>query len=195
MTETPVDGRTARAQRTRAAIVDACLSLVDQGDYRPTAPRIAEEAGVSVRTVFQHYDDLDSLFTAVAEQAVERVSRLLLPLDPAIELGERIEQFVAQRSQLFEALRSLRRAAYVQEPFSETIEALLDVAFAFLRDEAVRTFAPELGDDPVRTEAVITVLGWPAWDSLRHRSKLDVDEASAVAAATVRALLDPEAVR
>ena len=38
----PVDGRTARALRTHESIVDACISLVEDGDLRPTAPRIAD---------------------------------------------------------------------------------------------------------------------------------------------------------
>ena len=34
---TAIDGRTARAVRTREAIVDASIALVDEGDVRPTA--------------------------------------------------------------------------------------------------------------------------------------------------------------
>jgi hypothetical protein len=42
----PLDGRSARALRTREAIVDACIGLVEEGELRPTAPRVAERAGV-----------------------------------------------------------------------------------------------------------------------------------------------------
>lgn len=185
-----VDGRVARSHRTRAAIVDACLTLVDSGDYRPTAPRIAEEAGVSVRSVFQHYDDLDSLFTAVAERAVERVGMLLVPVDPSLDFEERLDNFVRQRSMLFEALRPIRRAAYVQEPFSETIENILDLAFVYLRSDVLATFDPELADaEEVLVHAVVTALHWPTWDALRHRSKLDVEAASAVMCFMVEKLL------
>ena len=64
----PIDGRTARSQRTRSAIVAACIELVEEGDLRPTAPRVAERAGVSVRSVFQHFDDLEGLFAAVGDR-------------------------------------------------------------------------------------------------------------------------------
>src|SRR5687768_11953208 len=79
-----LDGRTRRAQRTRAAIVDACIGLVEDGDLRPTAPRIAERAGVSVRSVFQHFVDLESLFAAVADRWVERLAVLVVPVDPEL---------------------------------------------------------------------------------------------------------------
>ena len=46
----PTDGRTLRSLRTREAIVDATIALLEQGDLRPTAPRVADQAGVSVRS-------------------------------------------------------------------------------------------------------------------------------------------------
>ncbi len=189
----PIDGRAARSQRTRGAIIDACIALVDQGDYRPTAPRIAEEAGVSVRSIFQHFDDLDSLFTAVAERAVERVSMLLVPVDPDLDLATRINRFVHQRSLLFEAVRPIRRAAAMQEPVSETISEWLDLAARSLRAEVVHTFGRELeGADRTaraRLDAVDTALGWANWEALRQRSKLEPDEAAATVRFAVGQLL------
>ena len=190
-----VDGRTARSQRTRDAIVDACIALVEAGDYRPTAPRIAEEAGVSERSVFQHFDDLDSLFTAVAERAVERVSMLLVPVDPDLELTERIGRFVRQRSQLFEAVWPIRRAAAAQEPFADTIGRWLDLAATFLRAEVVHTFGAEIRADgalaEIRLDALDSALGWSSWDALRHRSKLDLDRAVATVCFSVAQILRP----
>src|SRR3546814_18232311 len=77
--------------RTREAIVDATISLIDEGDLRPTAPRVAERAGVSMRPVFQHFDDLESLHAAVVERLVERVAVLVVPIDPAGPLADRPE--------------------------------------------------------------------------------------------------------
>ena len=45
-----VDGRLGRGTRARTAVVDALLDLIEEGDLRPTAPRIAERAGVSLRS-------------------------------------------------------------------------------------------------------------------------------------------------
>jgi AcrR family transcriptional regulator len=100
----PADGRAARALRTREAIVDACIALVEEGDLRPTAPRIAQRAGVSVRSVFQHFDDLPSLHIAVTESIAERMAALVGPIDAALPLDDRIARFVEQRSNLLEAM-------------------------------------------------------------------------------------------
>ncbi|HEY0938137.1 MAG TPA: hypothetical protein VGD91_30885, partial [Trebonia sp.] len=53
----PADGRAARSHRSRRAIVEALRALHAEGDLRPTAPRVAERAGVSVRTVWQQFAD------------------------------------------------------------------------------------------------------------------------------------------
>jgi TetR/AcrR family transcriptional regulator, regulator of autoinduction and epiphytic fitness len=68
------DGRLARGERARGAIVDALLALIDRGDLRPSAARVAERAGVSLRSVFQHFSDVESLFAAAASRQAERVS-------------------------------------------------------------------------------------------------------------------------
>src|SRR5690606_17805644 len=76
----PVDGRTLRALRTRESIVDATIAQIDDGDLRPTAPRVAALAGVSVRTVFQHFAVLEALHAAGAERLAARLAALVLPM-------------------------------------------------------------------------------------------------------------------
>src|SRR5215210_6885295 len=75
-----VDGRTARAERTRAALAEALLSLLEEGDLRPTAASIAARAGVSERTLFQHFPEREALFHAAALAQAERIAPLLREL-------------------------------------------------------------------------------------------------------------------
>src|SRR5947209_6478164 len=130
-----VDGRTARAMRTREAIVDACISLVDDGDLRPTAPRIASRAGVSVRSVFQHFADLETLFAAVGERVVERLASLVVPIDSKLDLDQRITTLVRQRSLLLEVVTPVRRAALVHAVGSAEINRMFQEGHDFLRAE------------------------------------------------------------
>src|SRR5215831_10500116 len=105
-----VDGRLARGERARGAIVDALLALIDRGDLRPSAARVAERAGVSLRSVFQHFSDVESLFAAASRQA-ERVSIYLGGIPEDGPLASRLGAFVRQRSRLLEAIAPVRRAA------------------------------------------------------------------------------------
>lgn len=168
----PTDGRTLRSLRTREAIVDATIGLLEDGDLRPTAPRVAERAQVSVRSVFQHFDDLETLHASVAERLVDRVAVLVLPVPPEGPLGERLDRFVRQRVVLLEAVTPIRRAADVHGPFSEEITARLRDGQAFLRDELVRTFEPELAAAGDQRDDVLdgldVALSWATWEGLRN---------------------------
>lgn len=190
----PVDGRTARAQRTRDAIVDACVALVAGGDVRPTAPRIAEEAGVSVRSVFQHFDDLETLFTMVAERAIVDIAQLVRPVDPTLPFDERLEEFVAQRARVLEAMTPIRRAAAVHAPVSPAIRERVQAGHDFFRGQLAEVFAPELalvaGD---RRDQVLDMLDvtatWSSWDVLRTLDGRNHAEAAAVMTALLRLVL------
>ena len=168
---TVIDGRTLRSMRTREAIVDATIGLLEEGDLRPTAPRVAARAAVSVRSVFQHFDDLETLHASVAERLVERVAVLVIPVPPELPRAERLDRFVHQRALLLEAVTPIRRAADVHGPFSSEIAARLRAGQAFLRDEIMRTFAPELdaaGDDRQDLlDSLDAALSWSTWEGLR----------------------------
>lgn len=192
--EAPVDGRTARAQRTREAIVEACVALVEAGDVRPTAPRIAAQAGVSVRSVFQHFDDLETLFAMVSERAVTGLAQLIAPVDADLPLDERIEQFVSQRVALLEALTPIRRAADVHAPFSPGIRERIQLGHDFFRDELARVFGRELDALPAgHREEVLDLLDvsttWATWDVLRTLVHRDAAQAAATMTLGLRAAL------
>jgi TetR/AcrR family transcriptional regulator, regulator of autoinduction and epiphytic fitness len=194
MSEIPIDGRSARALRTREAIVDACISLVEEGELRPTAPRVAERAGVSVRSVFQHFDDLPSLHIAVTERIAERVSVLLHPVDLTMPLGQRIDVFVRHRGALLEALAPFQRAANVHGPFAPEIRQALRSATSYLRQEVARAFEPELAQVPDRErrellDGLAIALSWSSWETLRADEGRSIDEARAVVSRVVQALL------
>ena len=189
-----IDGRTARAVRTRQAIVDACCGLVDEGDLRPTAPRIAERAKVSVRSVFQHFDDLEGLYAAVADAMIERLSHLVMSVDPGLPVGRKIREVIHQRSVLLEAITPIRRAAVVHAPFSSEVQKRLQAGHDFLRAEIERLFMTELasvpvGDRGVLLDALDTVLSWSSWDNLRVLNGRTEAEACVVLERMVAALL------
>lgn len=191
------DGRIRRALRTRAAIVDATILLVEQGDLRPTAPRVAEAAAVSVRSIFQHFDDLETLHAAVADRLLERVALLVVPVDAALPLADRVAVLTHQRSLLLEAVTPIRRAAAVHGPFSTEITDRLRDGHEFLRAEVASVFAPELGrvpEGPERTlvlDALDVVFAWGTWEGLRASVGRDPEEAEAIVARLALGLLQP----
>ena len=58
---TTEDGRHARRDRNRLAVVDAMLELYVEGNLDPSSDEIAERAGLSPRSLFRYFEDLDDL--------------------------------------------------------------------------------------------------------------------------------------
>lgn len=190
-----VDGRSARAERTRQAIVDALLGLLEEGELQPTASRIAERAGISLRLIYHHFGDLESLFRATAVRQAERSRALAVAVDPALPLDERVGAFCAQRARVLESMTPVRRAALLHEPFSPELKRARD---AFMRAgdrQLADVFRVELDafPDADRTEVrsgLGAVTSWSTWDALRS-SGLDEGAALAVLERIVRSLLRP----
>jgi AcrR family transcriptional regulator len=60
-------------KRKRAAIVDAARQAFLEGGYAQTSmDRIAAAAGVSIKTVYRHFENKDDLFSAVMQAACSR---------------------------------------------------------------------------------------------------------------------------
>ena len=187
-----LDGRTARAERTRQAVVEAMLALIAEGDLRPTGARVAERAGVSLRSVFQHFEDLEALLAAVVTHQTDRISELMTPLAPDGPLAERIRALVDQRAKIYEFIAPTRRAAVLQEPFSTNLRQGREALLARSADQLARTFGPELAaadDRPELVSALAVATAWETWDHLRRWQNLSVAATKRVMTRTATALL------
>jgi TetR/AcrR family transcriptional regulator, regulator of autoinduction and epiphytic fitness len=188
------DGRTVRAERTRRALVDALVALLDEGMLRPTAEQIADRAGVSERSLFQHFSDREQLFEAVARQQYERVLPTLKPIDASLPVSERIDAFVDQRARLYEQTKGVRRAAPLLEPDSGAVAGWLATARKAGAADVERVFRTELeatpeGERAVLRAALVSASAWTAWESYRFHQGLGAARARAALRATLAALL------
>ena len=74
------DGRSRRADRSRVALLSACRRLMVSGCFRPTMAACCSEAKRGIRTGFEAYDGVDSLYLAAIDHAPTRdaiVERIL----------------------------------------------------------------------------------------------------------------------
>src|SRR4051794_5339612 len=181
---TNVDGRSARADRTHRALMEAMLALLDEGDPKPTSAAIAARAGVSERTLFQHFPDRESLFQGAALAQAERIGPLVKELPgPGAPLDERLRAFVAQRTLVLERVSPVRRAALQLEPSSETVAGWLRAVRSGAAAEVARVFEPELAAAGAARDELLAGLvaaaAWPTWESLRAHQGLSVARAEA----------------
>src|SRR5580704_1004973 len=61
------DGRNRRAAETRRKVIEAAKAMISETSVAPTVVGVAKRADVSVRSVFQHFGDVESLFVTVMD--------------------------------------------------------------------------------------------------------------------------------
>jgi AcrR family transcriptional regulator len=184
-----VDGRTARSERTRTAIVDAQLQLIREGDLRPTADRIAKTAGVSLRALWSHFADMEALFAASGKRVLEIRDAAYKPIRTDLPLAERIDAYCKQRARLLEQIGPTAKAAAIKEPFSETLRRYRRLHVARVRDELATLFAEEVGGDEELLDTLVATSMWPTWSTWRETMGLSPTAARRALARSVTALL------
>ena len=191
--EAAKDGRHLRSVRSREAVVDAVLDLLTETGESPSAQAVAERAEVSLRTVFRHFEDVDSLFAAAVAHQIQRVGAMFEPLVAGGDLHARLDALVDHRARLFEHISPVRRAALRREGH-QAVDEWLARSNVLLRRQLTAQLKPELDElaKDVRghtIEALDVLAGFQAWDSMRRQQGLDVDTAKAVVVHAVRRLL------
>ena len=184
-----IDGRAARSGRTRDSVINVVLDLVQQGNPRPTARQMAERAGISLRSVYVHFDDLDDLFLAVASEYGRRLTPLLEPIDATLPLGDRIAAWADQRCAIWEANAAVRRAADLWAPTSPALANVINTARELGFANTTRLFEQdcERVPDGVALLEIIKVLGTAAtWDTLRGRGAPAADARDILAASLTK---------
>jgi TetR/AcrR family transcriptional regulator of autoinduction and epiphytic fitness len=190
VTMTMVDGRTQRGRRNREAIIDALLACYDDGILRPSVDEVAARAGVSARSVHNHFDDVEALRAEVAQRQWERFARFVSAIDASTPVAERVEQLVVQRAAFFEGVTPVRRAALLSLPDSPTIAANLTRLDRTLRRQLERAF-PELARDEL--DAIDAIASWDAWNRLRAAQGCSVNRARRILVTTIRTLVEGSA--
>lgn len=139
------DGRHARRDRNRLAVVDAMLALYAAGNLDPSSDEIAERAGLSPRSLFRYFDDLDDLVRVAISRQHTRLQTLAgLDVSASGPLADRVSRLVAQRLVLFDRIGSVGIVSRVRAPFQPLIASELALSRSFLRRQLEQVFAPEL---------------------------------------------------
>lgn len=156
----PADGRHARRDKNRLAVVDAMLSLYAAGNLDPSSDEIAESAGLSPRSLFRYFDDLDDLVRVAISRQYERLQSLArLDVSSEGRLQDRVDRLVAQRVRLFEGIGSVGIVSRVRAPFQPLIASQLTIFRSLLRRQLEQMFAPELAQhSPTRASGAVAAI-------------------------------------
>ncbi|MEM7136933.1 MAG: hypothetical protein AAF500_10165 [Myxococcota bacterium] len=195
MTTPPkTDGRKQRAERHKNAVLRALLRAVREQGQVPAVADLAQLAGVSSRTVFRLFADMESLHVAaISLQRAEVIDRFPPPFPMGQPLDERVSLLVAHRAAVYEFIRPLRRvaetfkeqSAFVRDDIAQTHRELQMHAVLMVGDALPAT--PAMRGPAEHALGLAT--GFPNWRASREEAGLTIDEAKGAVEALVWGLL------
>ena len=190
-----VDGRTARRNRNKDAVLDALIALANEGNDEPPIELIAERAGVSYRSVYRYFDDRTDLMLS----AITRVMGELWPIFDVEQLGEgslddRVARLTSVRLTAYRKLAPLTRTAVHRRANEPAVADGYDRVRDYLRGQLAQQFEPELaampaGDRKIALAALDAMFQFEVLDYLTVHGDMSEKDLSKVLDRHVRAHL------
>lgn len=174
------DGRRERSRSSRSKIVTAMLDLVGRGDVAPSAAHVAEVAGVGLRSVFRHFDDMDALYREMGEVIEARVLPIILQLPVGATWKDKLFDIADRRAVVFETILPYRISAnlkrfqspYLMQDYRRMLATEVEMIAAHLPAKVTADVAGVRG--------LNVILSFQTWRLLRHDQELPVEDAKAV---------------
>ena len=190
-----VDGRSLRRERNRQDIVDALLGLIENGETEISAALIASKAGLSERSIFRYFDDVNDLYRSVCDLAFSKEIEYALIDDAGIgSLDTKIENFINQRVRIYtmnEKIAPAARSFAVKNPI---IKNQLVFGRKLLRTQIIKHFSEELSAfDKQQQQAAVAIIDslttFESYDMMRSDQKMSVHTIKSILTESIRKAL------
>ncbi|MDP3898005.1 MAG: hypothetical protein Q8Q62_15140 [Mesorhizobium sp.] len=183
------DGRHLRAERSRKCIVEALMTLIRNREIMPSAERVSEAANVGLRTVFRHFEDMDSLYQEVGEQIEAEIRPIIDKPFTSTDWREQVLEMIDRRAEAFEwimpfkvqANARLLQSAFMREKHRCAVEADMAGLYCVVPEE--------LRQDDAFCSALCAAISFDVWHRLRVDQKKTPEEARHAMRRIARALL------
>ena len=163
-------------------MIVALLELIREGNLEPATTDIADRAGVSHRSVFRYFDDLDDL----VRQAIDHEIADTIPLSAMSNLADgplpqRIDSLIDSRLRVYDHVQLVAQVARARALSIPAIDEGMKGISQIFRDQLAEHFATELVElDPVRRsdllDAIQVAINFESFDY--HRRRLERDDAT-----------------
>jgi AcrR family transcriptional regulator len=171
------DGRRERSAASRRRILAAMVDLIESGQPSPTAEVVAAKAGVSLRTVFRHFEEMENLHLEIASLVFERVRHVLDRPFQFRDWPESLPEAVARRAEFFEIMAPFKTAIDVHRHRSRAISAQHRRITVMSRDLLAAVLPADILADRQRFELLSLLMSLEAWQRLREQQGLSAAEA------------------
>jgi len=174
------DGRRERTKSSRSKIINAYMLLVETGEYAPIATRVAETAGVGLRSVFRHFDDMENLYREANSKLDAQVLPIMLEELEGDTWKERLHSVWSRRVRIFGLVMPYRIFGSLKRYDSPEAFAR-QKAFYDSENSSIDAEVP----DSINTNRIVVAglkvtLSFDSWRFLRQELGLPEEEADAV---------------
>jgi len=176
------DGRFARSQKTKDAIVKALLKLLRNTPF-PTAEQVAKESKIGLRTVYRQFKDMESIYLSLHEECMHSLGQMFnsdAGLDRSFE--ERVSFAISERLAIYEEYETLFIATISNAARLPILVNQVGESYQIMRERFIK-IVPEIKNlSTIKSDLLFTRITFPPWFSLRkllkHDQKLIIDELS-----------------
>ena len=176
------DGRFARSQKTKDAIVKALLKLLRNTPF-PTAEQVAKESKIGLRTVYRQFKDMESIYLSLHEKCMHSLGQMF---DSDIDLNksfkERVNFAISERLTIYEEYETLFIATISNSARLPTLVNQVAESYQIMRERFIE-IVPEIKNlSTIKSDLLFARITFPPWFSLRkllkHDQKIIIDELS-----------------
>ena len=180
-----VDGRRNRTQATRHQILTTARSLIIAGQGEPTAKDIAEQVGITTRTLFRHFPDMGTLLRTVMIDAQTQAQAVMdEPFPSTVAPGQHwralLNLVIQRRTRTYEFLLPLHISPSIQRHWRAIPGASIDRGVLRRRKRLTAILPTPLSSDPLLFEALDATLSIEFLMSLRIDQALPAPKAAEV---------------
>lgn len=163
-----VDGRRRRSERSQEQIIDALHHLVREGNPSPSAAQVATRAGVGLRTVFRHFEDMDSLYRRMIDEVESEVMPRITAPYSGSHWFDRLREHMVRRCEVYEYLGPFRGAANLRRYQSAFLMELYQRNIRLERESFLVMLPEVVRADSVMTAGLELLASFQAWRTLRR---------------------------
>jgi AcrR family transcriptional regulator len=161
------DGRKIRSSKSRELIIDAMISLVNNGVYVPTAQQVANEAGVATRTIFRHFVDMDHLLAEIDVRLSVSYASYFLGYDRSGTREERVFHAMEVFARAYTKLTPINEAGIATRWRSTIIERSI-IHYNRMISKELELWIPEIKKiDEKSRQAIDAVASFEYFNRLR----------------------------
>ena len=176
------DGRFARSQKTKDAIVKALLKLLNDTPF-PTAEQVAKESKIGLRTVYRQFKDMEGIYLSLHEECVYFLNKMFEnEIDVNQSFEERINFAVSERLKIYSEYETLFIATISNSARLPILVNQVAESYQIMRERFIE-IVPEIKNlSTIKSDLLFTRITFPPWFSLRkllkHDQKIIIDELS-----------------